>query len=96
MDERSINQAILAFLYSELTAAFTGQRPYGSMIVLSLWMDIHLWFKMGNVPTDSRIFQTSTTFLFKTLIGLKTAYAPLAHLKTKANWHDFFKDMQSV
>ena len=81
--------------YSGLTAASTGQRPYRSMIVLSLWMDIHLRFRMGDAPTDSRIFQTSTAFLFKTLIGLKTAYAPLAHLKTRADWRDFFKDMQS-
>ena len=34
-------------------------------------------------------------FLFKALIGLKTAYALLAHLKTRADWRDFFKDMQS-
>ena len=60
---RSISQAILAFLYSGLTAASTGQRPYGSMLVLSLWMDIHLRFRMGDAPTDSRIFQTSTAFL---------------------------------
>ena len=92
---RSISQAVLAFLYSGLTAASTGQRPYGSMLVLSLWMDIHLRFRMGDALTDSRIFQTSTEFLFKTLIGLKTAYAPLAHLKTRADWRDFFKDMQS-
>ena len=76
-------------------AASTGQRPYGIMLVLSLWMDIHLRFRMGDAPTDSRIFQTSTAFLFKTLIRLKTGYAPLAHLKTRADWRDFFKDMQS-
>ena len=90
---RSISQAVLAYLYSGLTAASTGQRPYGSMIILSLWMDIHLRFRMGDAPTDSRIFKTSTAFLFKSLIGLKTAYAPLAHLKTRADWRDFFKDM---
>ena len=82
---RSISQAVLAYLYSGLTTASTGQRPYGSMIILSLWMDIHLRFRMGEALTDSRIFQTSTTFLFKSLIGLKTAYAPLAHLKTRAD-----------
>ena len=65
------------------------------MIILSLWMDIHLRFRMGEAPTDSRIFQTSTAFLFKSLIGLKTAYAPLAHLKTRAVWRDFFKIMPS-
>ena len=58
-------------------------------------MDIHLRFRMGEAPTDSRIFQTSTAFLFKSLIGLKTAYAPLAHLKTRADWREFFKTMLS-
>ena len=33
---KSISQAVLAFLYSRLTAASIGQRPYGSMIILSL------------------------------------------------------------
>ena len=65
------------------------------MIILSLWMDIHLCFRMGDAPTDSRIFQTSTAFLFKSLIGLKTAYALLAYLKTRADWRDFFKTMLS-
>ena len=82
---RSISQAVLAYLYSGLTAASISQSPYGSMIILSLWMDIHLRFKMGEAPTDSRIFQTSMAFLFKSLIGLKTAYAPLTHLKTRAD-----------
>ena len=53
---RSISQAVLAYLYSGLTTASIGQRPYGSMIILSLWMDIHLRFRMGDAPTDSRIF----------------------------------------
>ena len=43
----SISQAVLAYLYSGLTGAATGQRPYGSMIILSLWMDIHLRFRSG-------------------------------------------------
>ena len=92
---RSISQAVLAFLCSGLTVASTSQRPYGSMIILSLWMDIHLRFRMGEAPTPSRIFQSSTAFLFKSLIGLKMAFAPLAHLKTRSDWQDFFKTMSS-
>ena len=92
---RSISQAVLAFLHSGLTTASIGQRLYGSMIILSLWMDIHLHFRMGDAPTTSRIFQTSTAFLFKSLISLKTAFAPLAHLKTRFDWREFFKTMPS-
>ena len=54
--EKSISQVVLAFLYSGLTTASISQRPYGSMIILSLWMDIHLCFRMGGAPTSSRIF----------------------------------------
>ena len=58
-------------------------------------MDIHLRFRMGEAPTASRIFQSSTVFLFKSLIGLKTTFAPLTHLKTRSDWQDFFKTMLS-
>ena len=58
-------------------------------------MDIHLHFRMGKAPTPSRIFQGSMAFLFKSLIGLKTAVAPLSHLKTRSDWREFFKTMSS-
>ena len=54
--EKSISHSVLAFLYSGLTSTSIDHTPYGSVILLSLWMDIHLRFKLGSASTTSQIF----------------------------------------
>ena len=78
-----ISHSVLAFLYSGHTITSTGHTPYDSVILLSLWMVVHLCFKLGLAFMTSRIFQKSVTFIFKSLVNLSgVVVAPLSYLKT--------------
>ena len=93
---KSISHSVFAFIYSGLITTFTGHTPYGNIILLSLWMDIHLRFKLGSTSTTFRIFQKSVAFIFKSLVNLNgKVVAPLSYLKTRSDWHDFFKVISS-
>ncbi|MQL73073.1 hypothetical protein Taro_005406 [Colocasia esculenta] len=90
-----LGPAVLAFLYSGLTAASSGRPLYGSMLLFTCWTDLHLKFCFSNeVPSSSRLFAKIPLKHLDNIIGLDGRVANQApQLKTRADWREYLSDM---
>lgn len=91
----SLSHAILAYLYSGLTAAAGGQPFHGCVVPLAMWRDLHIRFKKDvTVKTPSNFFHLSPLHIWN--VGMDfhdMVRCPTAMVKTKAQWRGFLSTM---
>lgn len=59
----SLSHAILAYLYSGLTAAAGGQPFHGCVVPLAMWRDLHIRFKKDVTVTVQLLPSQSFAYL---------------------------------
>ncbi|MQL70947.1 hypothetical protein Taro_003255 [Colocasia esculenta] len=91
----SIGQAVLGFLYADLSSVAMGGPFFGSMVTLELWMGVHIQFRaMEELATECKTMLNHLLAFVGGPLRMSTkAWCKTAQLKGWKAWRDYFKRM---